>query len=212
MIVTDIIEISKKQCKIMIDYEFAFVLYKGELPLYKIKIGEEITEEIYRCVVDELLTKRAKLRAMNLLKTHSYTEKRLTEKLKRGLYPQSCIRDALEYVKSYGYINDDQYAADYMFYHGNHLNKMQLYQKLRKKGVADEIIAKNYEIYSRQSHVPKEEDLICDFLRKKGYCKGSFQITTEEKQKLIRALLQRGYNYDKVCRVFAIYGETAEEM
>lgn len=212
MIVTDIIEISKKQCKIMVDYEFAFVLYKGELPLYKIKQGEEITEKTYHCIVEEVLTKRAKLRAMNLLKSRSYTEKKLTEKLTRGSYPKSCIRNAVEYVKSYGYINDDQYAADYMFYHGNRLNKMQLYKKLREKGVSDEIIEKNYAIYSQQNHAPKEEELICDFLRKKGYCRGDFQLEAGEKHKLIRALLQRGFSYDKVCRVFLIYGETAEEM
>lgn len=212
MIVTDIIEISKKQCKIMIDYEFAFVLYKGELPLYKIKKGESIAEETYRRIIDEVLTKRAKLRAMNLLKSHSYTEKKLMEKLKRGLYPSSCISCAVEYVKSYGYVNDDQYAADYMFYHGNRLNKVQLYQKLRQKGVSEEIIAQNYEQYCHQSHVPKEEDLICDFLRKKGYTREGFRITTDQKNKLIRALLQRGFAYDKVCRVFAQYGENAEEM
>lgn len=212
MLVTDIIEISKKKYKIMVDYEFAFVLYKGELPLYKIKKDEPIAEGTYRQIVDEVLTKRAKIRAMNLLKSHSYTEKKLAEKLKRGLYPQSCIQCAVEYVKSYGYVNDDQYAADYMFYHGNRLNRVQLFQKLREKGVSDEIIIQNYESYCRDHHGPKEEELICDFLRKKGYRRDMFPISAEQKSKWIRALIQRGFAYDKICHVFANYGENAEEM
>ena len=61
MLVTDIIEISKKKYKIMVDYEFAFVLYKGELPLYKIKKDEPIAEGTYRQIVDEVLTKRGVL-------------------------------------------------------------------------------------------------------------------------------------------------------
>ncbi len=99
MIVTDIIEISKKQCKIMIDNEFAFVLYKGELHLYGIKKREPIEEKNYDKIMNEVLIKRVKLRAMNLLKSRAYTEKKLRDKLRAGQYPPSCIEEALTYVK-----------------------------------------------------------------------------------------------------------------
>ena len=42
MMVTKIEEINNKKVRVFIDNEFAFVLYKGELRLYKIKEGEEI--------------------------------------------------------------------------------------------------------------------------------------------------------------------------
>ena len=46
MIITDILPIDKKRSKVYIDEEYAFPLYLGEMRRYKIKVGEEITEEI----------------------------------------------------------------------------------------------------------------------------------------------------------------------
>ena len=45
MKITGIEEVSKSRSKIDIDNEFAFVLYKGELRLYQIVLGEEISEK-----------------------------------------------------------------------------------------------------------------------------------------------------------------------
>ncbi len=140
MIVTDIIEISKKQCKIMIDNEFAFVLYKGELHLYGIKKREPIEEKNYDKIMNEVLIKRVKLRAMNLLKSRAYTEKKLRDKLRAGQYPPSCIEEALTYVKSFGYVDDEKYTADYLFYHGGKLKKQQNFFKIKKKGIAEKNI------------------------------------------------------------------------
>ena len=67
MRVTKIEELSKARCKIFIEQEFAFVLYKGELRLYRIREDEEITQADYQEIMEKVLPKRAKLRAMNLL-------------------------------------------------------------------------------------------------------------------------------------------------
>ncbi len=40
MTVTKIEEVTKVKCRIEIDQEFAFVLYKGELRMYHIREGE----------------------------------------------------------------------------------------------------------------------------------------------------------------------------
>ena len=81
MIVTQIEEISKSRSKVYIDSEFAFVLYKGELHKYGIKKDEILSEAVYRQLTEEILPKRAKLRAMNLLTKRPYTELKLREKL-----------------------------------------------------------------------------------------------------------------------------------
>ena len=68
MTVTAIREITKSRVLVSVDETFAFVLYKGELRSYGLKEGQEITEEAYRDIMENLLPRRAKLRAMNLLK------------------------------------------------------------------------------------------------------------------------------------------------
>ena len=117
MTVTAIREIAKSRVLVSVDETFAFVLYKGELRSYGLKEGQEITEEAYRDIMENLLPRRAKLRAMNLLKNRSYTEKQLYDKLKSGDYPEEIIEQALDYVRSYHYIDDRQYAEDYMQRH-----------------------------------------------------------------------------------------------
>ena len=41
MLITQIEELSKSRSRIFIDEEFAFVLYKGELRSFRIRLGEE---------------------------------------------------------------------------------------------------------------------------------------------------------------------------
>ena len=64
MLVTGIEEYNKKQVKLYLDGEFAFMLYKGELSEYHIKEGEELPEQTYSLLTEDVLVKRARLRAM----------------------------------------------------------------------------------------------------------------------------------------------------
>ena len=88
MRVTEIAEVSRSRMRISTDEEFTFVLYRGELHRLHIRQGEEIEEDALRAIREEILPKRAKLRAMNLLKNRDYTVRQLRDKLKEGGYPQ----------------------------------------------------------------------------------------------------------------------------
>ena len=65
--ITNIEELDKKRSKVYIDYEFAFVLYKGEIRQYKLEIGQALEEQVYFDIKKKLLPKRAKKRCLNLL-------------------------------------------------------------------------------------------------------------------------------------------------
>ena len=67
MIVTGIEEQTKTKFKVYLDGTFAFVLYKGELKRFGIKQGENLAQENYEKIQNEVLLKRAKKRAMHLL-------------------------------------------------------------------------------------------------------------------------------------------------
>lgn len=211
MIVTDVIEISKKQCKVMIDDEFAFVLYKGELHLYGILAGKEITEACYRKIMDEVLGRRCRLRAMNLLKERNYSEKKLYEKLIRGQYPAECVDAAMEYVKSFGYIDDVRYAQDFLFYHGKKLNRQQIILKLKQRGIPDEIIRDAYQSFCESGEKTSDEELIHRQLHKKHFPGLEF-CTPEEKNKFLRSLLQKGFTMDTVlCAMQSFTGTSSNQ-
>ena len=57
--------------------------YKGELKRFGIKQGEDLTQENYEKIQNEVLLKRAKKRAMHLLEDMDRTESALRKKLRR---------------------------------------------------------------------------------------------------------------------------------
>ena len=99
--VTSIQEVDLKRRRIYVNYEPAFVLYISELRRFGIKKDAYISSSDYEDIVN-ILSKRAKIRAMALLKDRDYTRKKLYEKLIAGGYPDECIESAIEYVSSYG--------------------------------------------------------------------------------------------------------------
>ena len=73
MIAAEILRVTDRKRKIVLEDESSFVLYAGELRKYHIREGEEIPEEVLEEIHDDVLVKRAKLRCMNLLKTSDRT-------------------------------------------------------------------------------------------------------------------------------------------
>ena len=114
MIVTGIEELSRSRSRVCLEGDFAFVLYKGEIRFYGIREGEDLPEETCREILEEVLPKRATLRCMHLLKDRPYTESQLRRKLEGAQYPPSSVEQALDYVKSFGYVDDLRYAMDYI--------------------------------------------------------------------------------------------------
>ena len=199
MIVTDITEFDKKRSKVYIDGEYAFILYKGELRDYSIKVGSEISNIAYNEIVEELLPKRATKRAMNLLQKKDYTEKKLRDKLAEGLYSDDCIDAAIEYVKSYKYLDDDRFARDYIIYHLENKSKNRIVQDLSNKGIDKEAILRIFdEVYSDYDSEEVENaeyQQIEKLLEKKHY---SSDMDFKEKQKIMAFLFRRGYNMDSI--------------
>ena len=145
MIITQISEASKSRCRIYIDGQFAFALYKGELRKFHLKEGQEFPPDHYREITEEVLPKRAKLRCMNLLQSRDYTRKQLEDKLLQGEYPQECIEAAIAYVESYGYLDDLRYAKDFIEYHIDSRSRGRMEMDLMRKGIGRDLIRQAFE-------------------------------------------------------------------
>ena len=190
-IVTKIEEYDKKRCKIYIDEEFAFLLYKGELSEYEIIQGKNISEDLYVKIVGEVLSKRAKKRCLNLLEKKNYTEYKLREKLKEGLYPSEIEEEAIAYVKSFHYIDDYRYACDYIFYHKDTEAKKKIEEKLRLKGIEQDILHQAFsDSYDEEEEIEIELAQAHKLLQKKRYDRES--MDWKEKQKIHAYLLRKG--------------------
>ena len=198
MVVTEIQELSKSRSKIVLDQEFAFVLYKGELRQYGIKIGQELSEEHYREIMTEVLPKRAKLRAMNLLKSRSYTTAQLRLKLQQGGYPEEVIKEALEYVASFHYTDDLRYAVDFITDNDQRKSRFRMEQDLRTKGIPTEIIELAWQEWQENGGSQDESAMIEALLKKKNYNPGKADI--KEQQKVYAFLMRKGFSGENITK------------
>lgn len=204
MQVTQITDASKNRSSIFIDFEFAFVLYKGELRIYHIKEGAEMAEADYRTIMEEVLPKRAKLRCMNLLKSRDYTEAQLKEKLKQGGYPCTVIEQAVAYVKEYGYVNDEKYAGSYISCYAGSRSRRKIEYGLRQKGVKKEIIEKAWDTWQAEGNEQDEEEMIHALLQKRKW--NPQEQDWKERQKTAAFLMRKGFGQDAVSRVLKVWG------
>ena len=167
MKVTQIEEISKSRARVYIDEEFAFVLYKGELRSFHIRADEEVSEEDYRNIMEEVLPRRAKLRAMNLLKSREYTVKQLHDKLKDGGYPEEITEQALDYVESFHYTDDLRYATGFIRNHEGNRSRRRIEQDLLGKGIDRTVLEQAWATWEEEGGCQDEGAMIQALLEKK---------------------------------------------
>ena len=201
MLVKTIRELSKKKYKIVLSSGENFSLYKTEINTYGLREEHEISPEIYDEIMNNVLPKRAKLYAMNLLKARPYTVRGLRDKVSEAEYPERIADIAVNYVSSYGYLDDQKYAEDFIYtYKGRKSTKRMRYE-LFQKGVSKEMIDKAFETGEAADVSECEEEQIRKFLQKKGYFDTEF--TFDEKNKLKAALYRKGYDAGMIEQVIS---------
>lgn len=199
MQITDIKSVSKTKFKVYLDGQFAFTLYKGELFRYRIQEDGELSEEVYQEIREKVVLKRAKLRAMHLLNDMDRTESQLRTKLLNGDYPADIADEAIAYVKSFGYINDESYIRRFIESRKNSKSKKEIYALLMKKGVDMERVR---EILSEYYSAEDSLNAIRDLLRKKRYDPKS--ATDQEMRKICGYLARKGFGYEDIRQVIQI--------
>ena len=204
-VITSIEELDKSRVKVYIDEQFAFVLYKGELRSMGLKQNSAITEHQLFQITSEILPKRAKKRAMNLLQKRQYTEKQLRDKLKQGLYQEEVIDDAVEYVKSFHYIDDLRFDSDYILYYSEYRSRGRIENDLIKKGIDRDVILKAYALTEEKDNLTDEQDLIRKELEKKHFHIDEADFT--QKQKIIGYLYRKGFRLENIRNVIDVVDE-----
>lgn len=196
MIVTDILDYDKKKVLIELDEYLILPLYKGEIRTYHIEKDMELSEETYHEIIEILLPKRVKLRAMKLLEKRSYTREKLRCKLAEGKYPEEMIEAALDYVTSYGYLDDVRYAEEYIRCYSESRSKRRILQDLCSKGISGENAEKAWLHYEEQFAEIDESTQIMEHLRKKHFCIEN--ADHKEIAKMMSYLYRKGYSMDSI--------------
>ena len=202
MTVTDIIEYNTKKVLVRLDEHLVFPIYKGEIPKYHIICGEELSPEACRMLLEEVLPKRVKLRAMSLLQKRSYTRESLKRKLLENRYPEYMIEAALDYVTAYHYLDDDRYTEEYIRCYGATRSKRRILQELYRKGISQDIAERIWRQFEEENEPPDEVSQIRELMRKKG-----FYIDHADRKSIVKMmnyLYRKGYSTDNIRRCVSV--------
>lgn len=204
MTVTEIEPCTKTKFKVYLDGKFAFVLYKGELSRYRIEKGGEIESITAEKIRTEVVLKRAKLRAMHLLGDMDRTEAVLREKLRQGGYTQEIIDRAIEYVKSFGYLDDARYAENFVRSRQKSKSRKEIRAVLLQKGVSSDLIENAFENCSDEGG---EQEAVRVLMRKKKF--NPKTADDRDKQKIYAYLTRKGFGYETIRQVIQNYEDDA---
>lgn len=198
MLVTSVTQQKKKadRVSVYIDDKFAFGMTAVDALYYHIKEGEEITEERYNNILEELIYVKARDKAVKLLGFSARSEKELTDRLSKDYSIDICHK-VIEMLKKYGYINDEAFSAafvnDSFKYKGWGSRKIKA--ELKQKGIGDEEIALAFENANLD-----EQTKAYEILKKR--LKGNNLPDYKERTKQYRYLVGRGFSYDVINAAF----------
>lgn len=193
--------LGKGRYRVAFDNGVSCVLYRSEAAQLSIEAQCSLTDENYDYLINEIVGKRAKKRAMHILEQMDRTEHQLREKLAKGEYPQECIDSAVEYVKKYRYLDDERFASSYVRYHQEKLSRQQLSVKLSQKGVSKDIIAEALEM----EYEADDGEKIKNLLSKRHFDPDN--TDRQENNKIYQYILRRGFKSSDILKEMRVFSE-----
>ena len=141
---------------------------------------------------DELL--EAKKKAMSLLKDMDRTEWQLRDKLAAKGFSEEAVEGAVDYVKSFHYLDDYRYAVHFVELHYEQRSRQRMRQDLYQRHVPEEYIDLALESICENDDVALQEAL-------RKITKGETEYSYEEKQKIAGKLYRKGFRLGDIKRV-----------
>ena len=142
--------------------------------------------------------KNARRKAMLLLEHMDRTEKGLSDRLRQAGFSAEATEDAMEYVRSYGYLNDLRYAENYISFRMGTKSRQKILQELSGKGVDRATALAAWEAAAEVDQ-PDELAVLRATVQKK--CQPDSALDEKAMRRLQGFLLRRGFSYGDISHV-----------
>lgn len=142
---------------------------------------------------------KAKKRAMLILQHNDRTEWELTDKLLKAGFSEEAVSEAVEYVRSFHYIDDERYAKRFVeIYHESRSIK-RLRQDLYKRHVADDYIESALQNIDYDDSIALRRQLEKLKIDKKNIS----ELSYEERQKIVAKLYRKGFSVGNINNILS---------
>ncbi len=177
----------KKRVNLFIDGTFYSGVERIVLLTENLHIGDFIDEEKLSAVISESEYTSAFSRASSYLLKGSHTVKQVAGYLVKKGYSGKIAAEVIDKLQSYGYLDDGQFAENYVDLKSSRHGKRLLEVELKQKGVKEEYIEKAL------SNIENEDETALSIAKK--YVKDK-PLDMKMKQKCFRYILSKGFSYE----------------
>lgn len=184
-----------KKIHILIDGEYQITTDIDFWAEHFYKDGEDITQEQYDSLCNEINYKKAVDKCYDLLSRRDHSIKELRQKLIRTVDEKNADR-AIDKMIDYGYLDDEKYAENLVKYLSTAKNMSSNFikQEMYKRGISPDIISNVLED-SEIDNVKSVTELILTKYRNK--------LNAEDGIKKVTAsLMRKGFSYYDIRKAF----------
>lgn len=195
MFITETIQTSKNKVEIFIDGKYYFWLTDKEVNKLKIEKNMEISNERINNIIESIVVRRAKSKALSILKKQDRTQEEVRNKLKKDGYTSDVIDKAIEYLVELDYINDYRYVENYIESKKNKKSIIQIKNILKQKGINNQVI----EVIIDDNYI-NEYKVLERLIEKKLINMNIEKLDKEQYQKLYYHFVRKGFNTTDVIK------------
>ena len=187
MLITRVEEGKGKKYRVFADEQFLFSLFGKELKQFHLRVDEEISDDVVKHILDMVVYKRAKERALFLLERKPLSIHMLREKLVRNEYPVDVIDKVIYFLEQYHYVDDLEYTRMYVETYSKRKSRKQIQCDLYRKGIS-RVVLEEYFLENDYS-----EDL-CFEKQFQRYTRGKNLQDFLTRQKVFRYFYGKGFS------------------
>lgn len=186
---------NKERVNVYLDGSFFAGMSLENVIKFSLKEGREVDEQKLNELLFEENKQKAFQKSTDLISKFVKTEKQIKDYLKEKGFDEQVIFETVAKLKEYGFINDQAYVESYVGFKKNVCGAKKIKQELFAKGISKKLLDKVDELLG------EEGTSACENIAEK-YMKNK-EKTFENKVKLNRYLLSKGFDYADINKVIS---------
>lgn len=170
------------------DEKYCGIFLDEILARYNLKTDVEYDEEEFKKIKAENDEKVSFDMAVGYIEKYRVSEKGIKDYLKKKGFEEKTIQETLKKLKDYNLINDEAFAREYFLTLSNSKGKIAIANKLREKGIKQEIVDLLLESVDENEEIEKATAIAVKFVKNR-------ENTPKNKQKCLAHLVYKGYDF-----------------
>ncbi len=177
------------RCNIYLDNSFYCGLELETVMRHRLKIGASVSPEDLDEIQAESETMRALDKALNFISRSQKTKKQVEDYLESKGYLKKTIEAVLDKMSAYKFVNDQNYAKDYVKSASKNKGKRLISLELKRKGVSIDDMSEALNDIDGETETEAATKIAEKYLKNK-------EKTRENAVKCYKYLLSKGFDYE----------------